>query len=300
MELNIIHNEDCVTGMAARLATEAVDLVVADPPYFKVVGEKWDYAWRTESDYLEWSREWIAQACRALRKGGSFYVFGYFRMLCRLLPLLESSGMELRQQIVINKGMQAVSGRATKNYKMYPNVTESILFLVKDSKPFVKQFLKSRRKEMGLSAKHINEQLGVKANGGGMWSIYTGENICKQLPTKEIWEKLQSLLDFALPYESISQTYNAQMGVTDVWDDINFYGENGRVHPTQKPLPLISRLVLASSNANDVVLDPFMGSGTTAVACRDAGRNYIGFESDGDYCKQAADRLGNKQMQLSM
>lgn len=61
--------------------------------------------------------------------GGSFYLFGYFRMLSRLLPILEKYGFELRQQIVLNKGMQAVSGRATKNYRMFPNVTESIPFL---------------------------------------------------------------------------------------------------------------------------------------------------------------------------
>ena len=60
-------------------------------------------------------------------------------MLSKLLPILEDSGLELRQQIILNKGMQAVSGRATKNYKMFPTVTESILFLYKDSKPFAKE-----------------------------------------------------------------------------------------------------------------------------------------------------------------
>ena len=79
-----------------------------------------------------------------------------------MLPLLEESGLELRQQIIINKGMQAVSGRATRNYKMFPNVTESILFLYKDSKPFVKEFLKQRQKELGLSAKEINEKRYAK------------------------------------------------------------------------------------------------------------------------------------------
>ena len=89
---------------------------------------------------FELVKKWITEASRVLRKGGSFYLFGYFRILSRLLPLLEDVGLELRQQIVLNKGMQAVSGRATKNYKMFPNVTESILFLYKDSKPFVKEF----------------------------------------------------------------------------------------------------------------------------------------------------------------
>ena len=265
MELNKIYNEDCIIGMKNSIPEESIDLIIADPPYFKVIGESWDYAWRTEEDYLDWSKQWIDIAATSLRKGGSFYLFGYFR----LLPILEDSGLELRQQIILNKGMQAVSGRATRNYKMFPNVTESILFLYKDPKPYVRAFLKERQKELGYTAKFINEALGVKSNGGGMWSIYTGKNVCKQLPTKEYWDKLQDILKFDIPYSKISQTFNAQMGITDVWDDINFYSEKNRFHPTQKPLNLITRLVLASSNNGDTVLDPFMGSGTTALACRD-------------------------------
>ena len=220
--------------MKSIIPDESVDLIIADPPYFKVVGKQWDYKWRTVEDYLKWSEKWIHEASRALRKGGTFYLFGYFRMLSRLLPILEDCGLELRQQIIINKGIRAVSGRATKKYKMFPNVTESILFLYKDPKPFVKEFLKKRQKELGLSAKEINERLGVKSNGGGMWSIYTGKNVCKQLPTEGIWKKLQTILQFDIPYSDISQVYNSQLGITDVWDDIDFYTEK-RYHPTQKP-----------------------------------------------------------------
>ena len=251
MDTNIIYNIDCVAGMNQMIDEASIDLIIADPPYFKVIGEKWDYLWRTEEDYLEWSEKWIAEAARVLRMGGSFYLFGYFRMLSRLLPILEKYGFELRQQIVLNKGMQAVSGRATKNYRMFPNVTESILFLCEmlhtdrslndiainngfpNSRAFAKSFLKQRQKELGYSAKQINEMLGVKSNGGGMWSIYTGKNVCEQLPTEELWDKLQTILEFNIPYDKISQTYHAQIGLTDVWDDVNFYEEKDRIHPTQ-------------------------------------------------------------------
>ncbi len=290
MEINRIYNQDCVSGMRALIRDESADLIIADPPYFKVIGEKWDYLWRTESDYLKWSKAWITEASRTLRKGGSFYLFGYFRMLSRLLPILEDCGLELRQQLVMNKGMQAASGRATKNYKMFPNVTESILFLYKDPKPFAKAFLKKRQEELGLSAKEINERLGVKSNGGGMWSIYTGENVCKQLPTEEYWRKLQEILQFDIPYSKISQTYHPQLGITDVWDDISFYSEK-RYHPTQKPQKLLQRLILTSSNENDIVLDPFMGGGSTAVACALLNRNYIGFEVEREYYQKSLERL---------
>jgi len=300
MDENIIYKMDCISGMKDKLEDESIDLIIADPPYFKVIGEKWDYKWRTEEDYIEWSKQWFSEASRVLRKGGSFYLFGYFRMLSRLLPILEECGLELRQQLILNKGMQAVSGRATKNYKMFPNVTESILFLYKDSKPFVKQFLKQRQKELGLTAKEINEALGVKSNGGGMWSIYTGKNVCKQLPTEELWHKLERILDFNIPYDKLSQTYNAQLGITDVWDDINFYGEKARFHPTQKPLKLIERLVLASSNEGDIILDPFLGSGTTAIAAHNTGRKFIGIEKEPKYVEIARKRVEQAQMQQSL
>lgn len=289
LSLNKIYNEDSISGMK-KIESESVDLIIADPPYFKVINQKWDYQWHTENEYLDWSKKWFSESYRVLRKGGSFYVFGYFRTLSKLLPILEDIGFELRQQIIINKGMQAVSGRATKNYKMFPNVTESILFLIKDSKPFVKNFLKERQKDLGLKSKEINEALGVKSNGGGMWSIYTGNNIDKQLPTEEIWNKLEKILKFDLPYKKIQMTFNAQMGVTDVWNDIKFYGKK-RIHPTQKPEELINRLVLASSNKGDIILDPFMGSGTTAVSCIKNQRNYIGFEIDNDYYNKSIKRI---------
>ena len=53
MDTNIIYNIDCVAGMNQMIDEESIDLIIADPPYFKVIGEKWDYLWRTEEDYLE-------------------------------------------------------------------------------------------------------------------------------------------------------------------------------------------------------------------------------------------------------
>jgi len=63
-------------------------------------------------------------------------------------------------------------------------------------------------------------------------------------------------------------------------------------HPTQKPLDLLKRIVLASTKDNDVVLDPFCGSGTTGIACKDIGnRFFIGIEIEENYCELAKKRL---------
>lgn len=276
-----------------KLPSHSIDLIIADPPYWKVVNEKWDYKWRTENDYVYWCKQWIQEIARIIKKTGSFYLFGYFRTLAYLIPEIERENFSLRQQIIINKGIKSVSGRATKNYKMFPNVTESILFFAYNNHPEIKKFLLERQKEKGLSAKEINDAMGVKSNGGGLWSLYTGENILAQIPTKEQWEKLQQILDFKKPYSEVNFIFNAQMGFTDVWGDIDFYQEK-RYHTTQKPVILLERLITASSNPGMIVLDPFLGSGSTAIAAKRLGRHYIGIEVNPKYCKISEDRLIDK------
>lgn len=64
-------------------------------------------------------------------------------------------------------------------------------------------------------------------------------------------------------------------------------------HPTIKPLNIIETLIKNSSQPNDIVLDPFMGSGTTAIACKNTGRNFIGFEINPKWAKVAKNRLNN-------
>ena len=62
-------------------------------------------------------------------------------------------------------------------------------------------------------------------------------------------------------------------------------------HPTVKPQAILENLVINSSNENDIVLDPFMGSGSTGVACVNTNRNFIGMELDADYFKIAKERI---------
>ena len=296
-ELVTLYKGDCLeilSGMDAKF-----DCCIADPPYWKVVNQKWDYQWRVEDDYAAWCGEWFSQISRLVRHGGTFYLFGYFRTLALLLPLLQEKEFVLRQQIVVDKGMKSVAGRATKNYKMFPTTTESILFLLRDNIPFAKELLKKRQAETEMTANEINNALGVKSNGGGMWSIYTGRNICRQFPTKELWSKLEEVLGFSFPYEKIAQTYNPEMGLTDVWNDIDFYEEK-RWHPTQKPLKLLERLVKASTNEGDLVLDPFAGGGSTGLACMRLGRRCLLIEKDEKYCEAMVKRFLEEGSQLEL
>ena len=81
---------------------------------------------------------------------------------------------------------------------------------------------------------------------------------------------------------------------SNFWDDISIpywsMPEN-TAHPTQKPEKLLAKLILASSNEGDVVLDPFLGSGSTSVTAKKLGRHYIGIEQNEQYCVWAEKRL---------
>ena len=57
MRIDVSINGDCISAMK-EMEDNSIDLVIADPPYWKVVGEKWDYQWKTEQDYVEWSLKW--------------------------------------------------------------------------------------------------------------------------------------------------------------------------------------------------------------------------------------------------
>lgn len=73
--------------------------------------------------------------------------------------------------------------------------------------------------------------------------------------------------------------------LSDVWTDIHRikHNKNRDEHPCQLPIHLMERILLMSTDENDVILDPFMGTGTTAVAAKRLGRNFIGFELDKTY-----------------
>ena len=81
--------------------------------------------------------------------------------------------------------------------------------------------------------------------------------------------------------------------VSDVWTDIHRikHNKNRDQHPCQLPIHLLDRLVLLSTDENDIVLDPFSGTGTTAISAKRLGRKYIGFELDETYVNISRQKL---------
>ena len=108
-----------------------------------------------------------------------------------------------------------------------------------------------------------------------------------------IWYSMEPILVFGSPPKT---NKNKRYGYSVLNTRTIAFKEYG--HPTTKPLSLIRELIYFYSNKGDIVLDPFLGSGTTAVACKQLNRYYIGFEISKEYCEIAKKRLTNIQLEL--
>ncbi|MGM0218737.1 DNA-methyltransferase [Enterococcus sp. AZ126] len=110
-------------------------------------------------------------------------------------------------------------------------------------------------------------------------------------------EKFQfNIDDIRVPqkfYRSRNNMRGANPGNVWKYSHVHYSNPNRQPHPTQKPEGLIERMILASSNENDIVLDPFLGSGTTARVCQQLNRRCIGFEVEKEYTDMTKERLSS-------
>lgn len=148
------------------------------------------------------------------------------------------------------------------------------------------------QKQAGLTAREIDKCLGKN----GMAGHYFGRSQWA-LPTQEAWNKMRPLfksrgVDIG-EFDAQRQEFDAQRrefdvetsdNLTDVWEMSAPHGEERHGHPTPKPVALISKLVSAHSRADDLVADPFLGSGTTLIAAEQLGRKCYGMEISPAYC----------------
>ena len=117
---------------------------------------------------------------------------------------------------------------------------------------------------------------------------------CKTNPTPATNGCWLPDLEYCLAFkEDGCQKYNDGYNIKQKWfkSAINKADKDNYLHPTIKPLELIERHLKHSGTKGMVVLDPFMGSGTTCLACKHLGLDYIGFEINEKYFKIAEDRL---------
>jgi site-specific DNA-methyltransferase (adenine-specific) len=118
-----------------------------------------------------------------------------------------------------------------------------------------------------------------------------------------VWDKLTGdnlYADCELAYTSFK---SAVRKYTYLWKGMlqeDMKHKDIRIHPTQKPLKLFEMILRDYSNENDLILDCFSGSGTTAVACHNLKRRFICIEKDKDYYNASVERLKNAQAQLKL
>lgn len=295
-----VRNVDVLEGLKS-IEDKSQDLIIADPPYYKVINEKWDKQWKTEQEYLDWCKLWFDECVRVLKDTGSFYCYGNFDILSKQKVLIFDTKLNFRQNITLDKGLKSIAGRTSDKLRMYPTASEYLLFYVKQDNNLVllhqRDYLNEQWKQSGLTIKQIKEMFGFTGNQPYNWFAPNNNgNATWQLPKKEHYEVLQKTGFWQIHYDELRTefdgkrfTFNLPYSTTDVWDftpDKVRYG-----HPTQKPQNICQRIVKASSNENDNVLIPFGGSGSEIVACQELKRNCIVFETESQYVEIINQRL---------
>lgn len=251
LELNKIYNLDCLEGLK-EIENNSIDLIISDPPYFKIYGE-FDFIWKDIDEYLQWCKQWILECYRVLKDTGSFYLWGSIgNKKGFALPKL-AIWIEDNNIFNIVNWLTQRNTRGRGNYKGYVQAREELLFCVKDLKLFT-------------------------------WNpAFTEEKTNRK----------------DLGFNGKPRT-NEYKRVTDVWIDITeasqsskerFKLPDGSSFPTVKAQKLCKRIIKASSNKNDLILIPFVGSGSECVAAKNLNRNYIGFEINSDYYNLACQRI---------
>ncbi|MFH1547064.1 MAG: site-specific DNA-methyltransferase [bacterium] len=313
MEINKIYQGDCME-LLKTIPDDSIDCVITDPPY-NIGKDKWDKV----KDYYKWLTEVFKECERVLTEKGTLWFFHIsFSDLAEIHKrLIKDTSFRHKQLIIINKGLGSVAGRCnTEVLRSYPRATEYLQFYTFEditgaeqlSDTYAKKnpmakYLKEEFKRAGVGNKEIAKLFPSKT--GGMTGCVSNWLIGYNFPLKEQYEKMREFLnyeylrkeyeDLRKEYEDLRYTFNLQLGLTDVWD-INFYGESINGHCTVKPISLIRRILQTTTKKNDLVLDPFMGSGTTAFACQQLQRRWVGSEVNTDYVALINKRINQKSL----
>jgi len=319
MELNKIHCMDCLEGMK-QMEDNSVDLIVTDPPY-NINKDTWDKI----EGYYEWCISWVKECQRILKDNGSIYVFhndmGFIPRF--MVGIEQNTDFIFKQFIVWNKKFKGSKNEGflqgfvePEDLRNYQKMVEYILYYTFQDEtglskiqgncvyPIMEYIRSEIEKARGkIILKEINQVLGTATNGGGVASATLSlDKTVPAMMTKEHYLMLREWLnsgkeykylrkeyeDLRKEYEDLRYTFNNQKTHHSVWE---YEIEKKRGHITPKPIELIKNILEHSSNKGMLVCDPFMGSGTTAVACKQLERNFIGFEKSQEYVNIANKRL---------
>ena len=327
-----LYNQDCMEAMAS-MQDNSVDLVLTDPPY-NIGKDSWD-KWKTQESYVEWCGKWILEVQRILKDNGSFYWFhnDMEQIIMIMAWIKENTSFKYRQFITWNKYFKGGHLEHFANHRLtvnmarnyYGGFTEYILFytfqdetglsrILDDKNNFqgLRSYFEEYQKALGLSSKQIDEALKhQKANHAFRWNSSQWS-----LPTKEVYEEIRTLprtQDFKIrEYEELRREYEEQRYTFNVQRVNELFSNNANnnvweynpapksFHFTPKPIDLLENIILHSSNEGDTILDCFMGSGSTAIACNNLKRRFIGIEKNTEYFEAAKECIQNHQQQMKL
>lgn len=133
----------------------------------------------------------------------------------------------------------------------------------------------------------------------GKHAVIFGGNYYDLPPTRAfiVWDKGESM--YGRSWAECEMAWTNYNRVARIFK-LHPNNKEGKLHPTQKPLALMCWIIENYTSPGDIILDPFMGSGTTGVACVQLGRNFIGIEKNAEYFAIAKKRIEAAQLQIPM
>ena len=166
----------------------------------------------------------------------------------------------------------------------------------------IREYAQTLLKQMGVTGKEIERRLGHRRAEHFFYKS-TQFGVCTEETYNELIEAYHiDQLECFKPYDEIKSsgnTFNLN-GEKFKSNVLQYKKPYNRHHPTEKPVDLLKDLILTYTNPNDTVLDFTMGSGSTAIACKNTNRQFIGIELDKDYYQIAQERCKNYQTKLEV
>ena len=304
-----------------KLPDGCVDLIYIDPPFnsnrnYEVfwgeTKEKRSFEDRHESTkaYIDYMRPRCIELHRVLKKTGSFYYHCDWHASHYVKVMLDQIfGENQFQNEIVWKRSTAHSD--TKQGSKHFGRLHDIIFFYTTSSDYVWNPIYKPLDEEYVESHYSNRDAGGRRY---MWDNVTGPGGAAKgnayyevLGVKGFWrytrERMEALIKegrVAIPPKGtkprLKRYLDESKGVLlqSVWDDISPINSQAREslgYPTQKPLPLLERMITASSSENDIVLDAFCGCGTALVAAQKLKRQWIGIDISPTACRVMAKRL---------
>lgn len=314
LELNKIHHNDNRLGMI-QLPEKCANLIIADPPYYRVKGE-FDFEFASFEEYQEFMRQQAIAYKRILADNGTLFVYGSAKRIAYVQVIFDQY-FNLVNNIAIEFNRQTKKG--VENFRCFAPVSERLLMYsneiemsdleilsdcsIKPQNPF-KDIIKEARLKAKLSTIQVAEAgkfYGKVNHGGSVANWENGDNI----PNPEQWVKLSEIIPLG-DYDKIKERYDELrneyeikrrpfdnfLGLFDVMKfDQETHITKNYDHDTVKPETLTRALILTCSRKNDLVVVPFAGSGTECAMAKKEGRNFIGFEKKAEYVEMSNNRV---------